>query len=234
LFGRSVPQRKETGIISVQGIDVHYILRSSTKARRIQLKIMKEGKLEIVVPHRIDINEGKRFLALNIAWVEKHLEHLKPRQKQYLYAGKSYKPVAIPEQGRKLFSCRLHEDGVHIFYPAESKESPHEIFLKFLRLNAHKILPKRCTELAGMHGFVINKISVRGQRSRWGSCSRRKNISLNYRLLQFRPEMIDYVIIHELCHLRHPNHSKAFWNEVAKYIPNYKLLDKELNSIRLF
>lgn len=200
----------------------------------MQLRIAKESSLEIVVPYGIHIEEGKRFLSRNIHWLEKHLDSLKPKQKQFLYGGKSFTPVLFPKAGRQKYLCRFVGDEIHIYYPAGSKESPHEIFSKFQKINARKYLPGRCFELAKRYGFKVNKVSVRGQKSRWGSCSRRANISLNYKLLQFSVEMIDYVIIHELCHLRHPNHSKAFWNEVGKHIPNYKALDKELNSTRIF
>ena len=225
---------KEAGTIKVQGIEVHYILRSSLKAKRMQLRIVKAGSLEIVVPHRIHIEEGRRFLNKNMPWLEKHIESLKPRNKQFLYGGKNFKPVLFPEPARKKYLCRFHENEIHIYFPADCKESAYDIYTKFLKLNARKYLPQRCGELAKKFGFTVNKVSVRGQKSRWGSCSRRANISLNFKLLQFRPEMIDYVIMHELCHLRHPNHSKAFWNEVAKHIPHYKSLDKELNSFRSF
>jgi predicted metal-dependent hydrolase len=215
-------------------VEVHYILRSSLKAKRMQMRIAKEGRLEIVVPHRINIEEGKRFLNKNMHWVEKHIENLKPKQKKFLYGGRSFTPVLFPEATRQKYLCRFHEDEIHIYYPAGCKESAYDIFSKFQKVNARKYLPQRCVELAQKYGFKVNKVTVRGQKSRWGSCSRRGNISLNYKLLQFRVEMIDYVIIHELCHLRQPNHSKAFWNEVAKHIPNYKTLDKELNSLRIF
>ncbi len=236
MFGikrRVITLQKETGTITVQGITIHYLLRTSAKAKRMQLRIAKEGSLEIVVPYPLHIEEGKRFLNKNMHWIEKHIESLKPKQKQYLYGGKNFKPVLFPEAGRQKYLCRFHENEIHIYYPAGSKESPHEIFSKFQKLNARKYLPGRCFELAKRYGFNVNKVTVRGQKSRWGSCSRRANISLNYKLLQFRVEMIDYVIVHELCHLRHPNHSKAFWNEVGKHIPNYKALDKELNSSRI-
>ena len=79
-----------------------------------------------------------------------------------------------------------------------------------------------------MYSSEIGKIGIRGQYTRWGSCSSKGNLSFNYTLLQFREEVIDYVIIHELCHLKEMNHSKRFWKLVGKLCPDYKNLRKEL------
>jgi len=78
------------------------------------------------------------------------------------------------------------------------------------------------------YGFEVKKVSVRKQKSRWGSCSSKGTISLNDRLIEHREEVIDYVIIHELSHLVHMNHSPKFWALVQKHCPNYKLLKRQL------
>ena len=95
---------------------------------------------------------------------------------------------------------------------------------------ARKLLVARTKELAKLGGFTINKVFVKHQKTRWGSCSSRGNINLNAKLVFLRLELRDYVIIHELCHLRHMNHSKAFWSSVQSYIPHAKALQKELRA----
>lgn len=95
---------------------------------------------------------------------------------------------------------------------------------------ARKILVARTKQLASLGGFPINKVFIKHQKTRWGSCSSRGNINLNAKLLFLRQELRDYVIMHELCHLRHMNHSKLFWAEVQKYIPHAKSLQKELRK----
>ena len=74
------------------------------------------------------------------------------------------------------------------------------------------------------------RITVRDQRTRWGSCSTRRNVNLNWRLIMSPPSALEYVVIHELAHLRHPNHSDAFWNEVATYCPDYRLAERWLHD----
>ena len=90
----------------------------------------------------------------------------------------------------------------------------------------------RVTELVASHQLSIQRISIRNQRSRWGSCSRQGNISLNWRLIQFPPFVRDYIILHELAHLRQMNHSAKFWNEVARLCPRYPAAEKWLKANR--
>ena len=82
-------------------------------------------------------------------------------------------------------------------------------------------LPGRLLRLAAAHGLAVARVTVRNQRSRWGSCSRDGNIALNWRLLQMPTAVCDYVLLHELMHLREPNHSPRFWAHVAGVCPDY-------------
>ena len=91
-----------------------------------------------------------------------------------------------------------------------------------LRKRAKRELPVRLTELASRLGLTVSRISVKNQRLRWGSCSRAGHICLNWRLVQMPPWVRDYVLIHELMHLKRLDHSPAFWNLVATACPNYK------------
>jgi predicted metal-dependent hydrolase len=83
-------------------------------------------------------------------------------------------------------------------------------------------LPPRVMEFATQHGLTVRRITVRNQRSRWGSCSRRGTVSLNWRLIQTPPFVRDYIILHELMHLREMNHSARYWREVAGVCPDYE------------
>ena len=96
------------------------------------------------------------------------------------------------------------------------------------RDEARKIIELRVKDLATMYGFQYQKISIRNQRTRFGSCSRTGNLSFHYCIAFFTPEERDYIIIHELCHLRHFDHSPAFWQEVAKLAPHYARIRKNL------
>ncbi len=90
------------------------------------------------------------------------------------------------------------------------------------RAAALKFVRERIVVLNAQYGFTFQSITIRNQRSRWGSCSKRGNLSFNYRLLLLPPELADYVIVHELCHLQELNHSPRFWALVARAIPHPK------------
>ena len=91
-----------------------------------------------------------------------------------------------------------------------------------LRQLARRALPPRLLELAAQHGLAVTRVSVRNQRSRWGSCGRDGHISLNWRLVQMPDWVRDYVLVHELMHLRRMDHSPAYWKHVAAACPEYK------------
>ena len=96
------------------------------------------------------------------------------------------------------------------------------------RVRARKLLVERLAELARRHGFVYNKVFVKNQRTLWGSCSSANNINLNMRLAALPGELRDYVILHELVHTRHKNHSKAFWDTLNRLVGDGKGLQRQL------
>ncbi|MFW5957899.1 MAG: M48 family metallopeptidase [Desulfosalsimonas sp.] len=98
------------------------------------------------------------------------------------------------------------------------------------RASARGIIVGRLEELAEKHGISYNKVFIRNQKTRWGSCSSRGNLSLNYRIALLPGELMDYVIIHELVHIRHHNHSPLFWAELDRLAGDAKALDSRLNE----
>ena len=108
-------------------------------------------------------------------------------------------------------------------------------FLAIDKADARKRLTDRLYHLAREHGFTCNNVSIREQRTRWGSCSYKNNISLNVKLILLPKGLIDYVMLHELVHTRIHNHSKKFWAELDRYTGNGKAMAKRLrmNGLRL-
>ena len=97
------------------------------------------------------------------------------------------------------------------------------------RVVAKNIIVERLAALAGQHGFNYNKVFIRNQKTRWGSCSVKNNINLNLHLVRLPAVLMDYVILHELLHTRIKNHGPDFWQSLEELIPNAKTLDRELN-----
>ncbi|MDO8885898.1 M48 family metallopeptidase [Candidatus Oleimmundimicrobium sp.] len=101
------------------------------------------------------------------------------------------------------------------------------------RVEAKKVLIKRLNELTKKHGFTYNKVFIRNQRTRLGSCSFKNNINLNMKLILLPDELIDYVILHELVHLKIKNHSKDFWKELDKFVGDAKALRSKVKEYQL-
>lgn len=95
---------------------------------------------------------------------------------------------------------------------------------------ALKVIPARVEYFARVIGVTYGKITIRNQKTRWGSCSSKGNLNFNCLLMLAPPEVLDYVVVHELCHRKQMNHSKAFWSEVEKVLPDYKEARKWLKE----
>ena len=113
---------------------------------------------------------------------------------------------------------------------AESTEKLTREKVIALAEEALKVIPERVEYFAKVIGVTYGKITVRNQKTRWGSCSSKGNLNFNCLLMLAPPEVLDYVVVHELCHRKQMNHSKAFWLEVEKVLPNYKEVRKWLKE----
>jgi predicted metal-dependent hydrolase len=113
-------------------------------------------------------------------------------------------------------------------------EKAHEKQLKFIseidKTEARKMLSERLFKLAKLHAFTVNKVYIRNQKTRWGSCSAKNNISLNVKLSRLPQKLSDYIMLHELVHTRIKNHSKNFWQELDRIVNNAKALRSELKE----
>jgi len=112
-------------------------------------------------------------------------------------------------------------------FKKSSFKDSRENYLKY-KNNALDFVNKRIQYFNKNGDFKFNNISIRNQKTRWGSCSSKKNLNFNYKIVLLPKHIADYIIVHELCHLKEMNHSKNFWNLVAKIIPDYINIRKEL------
>jgi predicted metal-dependent hydrolase len=112
-------------------------------------------------------------------------------------------------------------------------EAKSGVALDIDRAKAKRKLSRRLNYLSAKYGFTYNRVFIRNQRTRWGSCSHKDNISLNMKLIRLPDELIDYVILHELVHTRFKNHSKQFWDELDKILLNGKGIDAQLKQYTL-
>ncbi len=119
---------------------------------------------------------------------------------------------------------------------SKNEKSPFQGASKSYKVNkqlAEKFIKERVKFLNKNYGFTFKSIRVKNQKTRWGSCSKKGNINFNYKIIFLPKELTDYIIIHELCHLKELNHSKNFWKLVAKEIPDYAILRKTLKKLTM-
>lgn len=96
------------------------------------------------------------------------------------------------------------------------------------------LFARRISYYAEQMQVTYGRVTIRNQKTRWGSCSSKGNLNFNYRLAFLQPELLDYVVVHELAHRRHMNHSEQFWQEVARYCPDYRSCRKRLKQVAIF
>jgi hypothetical protein len=199
--------------------------RRRPNARRYILRVNERGDGGCVtVPRSGSLAEARRFAQRNAAWLEQRLRQHRERasriEDKILFRGELL-PLA------EIFA-KCSGDAIPTSLQAEPTSAvieAHPLAIMrarvqtLLRRCAERELPPRTHELAATHGLTVRRVSVRNQRSRWGSCSVKGVVSLNWRLVQ-APEFVrDYIIVHELMHLREMNHSARFWKHVHAAFP---------------
>lgn len=230
------PSRRGDGPLAWKhGIAVHVVRRP--QARRYLLSVQLDGSARLVIPRRGSEAEAFRFLERSEAWLLRRREQWRARVQEraawqhgtrLLYRGEEV-VLAVEPQGA----------GVVLRFGAQVLRVPHALpdyrkpVLARLRRLAERELPVRTRELARLHKVVISRVTVRAQKSRWGSCSARGTISLNWRLIQTPPLVVDYLIVHELMHRREMNHSARYWKHVAAAFPEYRAAEKWLRGRKI-
>lgn len=196
------------------------------RARRYVLRLTRHGIARVTIPRRGTLTAGRKFLTGNRAWLEKQLLRHDQQQSRPRVWQLGSELLLRGERVRLELATSGFPQWVRLGLEQLQVEDPSgdlrvEVEGHLWRLAARE-LPPRVQHLAELHKFGVRRISVRNQRSRWGSCSRKGTISLNWRLIQAPDFVRDYIILHELAHLRHMNHSASFWSEVRRLCPDFE------------
>ena len=223
--------------LSFQPKRVYRILRS--QRRSFALQIGPGGELIIRAPAHCSNSDIQRVLDKHEKWIKTHVHAAlenPPAQfiegEQYLYLGQQY-PLIFGDSGSH--SIKFNQ----AFIVAEELRSKAEsVILQWFQREAEKHLSRRSRELATQFNLTFTRVRLNNAKTNWGSCSSKGSINLNWRLLHCPPAVIDYIIIHELAHLREMNHSPRFWALVKKMAPDYqqhkKWLRQNSAKIRIF
>ena len=201
-----------------------YSLRVSRRAKYAKLQIKPYGGLEVVIPVRFPKKAVPQLVKQHAEWIGKQLEKQQQRNSAAVLPGVIY--LAINDSFTKVVydpirpRCREQRDCL-VITDGKYRQSVKQL-RQWIRKQAWQILPPMLERLSRATGLEYKKISIRSQKTRWGSCSTSGTISLNDQLLFVDRASAEYLIIHELCHRHHMNHSANFWQLVETHCPNYR------------
>ncbi|MBN1994919.1 MAG: M48 family metallopeptidase [Anaerolineae bacterium] len=219
-----------------------YTVRESARARHVNLKISLERGLEVVIPRGFNRRRIPDILQKKQAWIKRTVKRLEERR--LFLAGEPALPEQIRLQAvaetwsvayRPTSSAQItvtEKAGQRLILSGNvaDVDQCQTALRKWVARKAKQHLTPWLRQLGQVEQLPFDRVTFRGQKTRWGSCSGRKTISLNYKLLFLPPALVRYVLIHELCHTKHLNHSAKFWTLVGQKEPNYKQLKKELRA----
>ena len=221
-------------------LELTWHLRVSRRARSAKLQIRPFGGLEVVVPPRFPRSEVAGLVEKHATWARHQVArqtklresiHL-PQNLSLAFDGSST-PVVYRSDSLQFNLDLFEEPGAdRIIIHASDQQSRIVELRTWLRRRAHARFPGLLHQLSIRTGLGFSKVSIRSQKTRWGSCSARGNINLNDQLLFLPAATVEYLMIHELCHTRHLNHSKAYWALVETHCPDYRQQDALLSSSR--
>ncbi len=213
--------------------NIKYIV-NRRKRKTIGISITIEDGLKIAAPQHLTRRQIEEVIYSKSSWIIKKLdalEKLNTDKKEYeigekfLYLGKEYILHKIESIDQDLPRITIDNTRIVIYAPAgilAQKEYIRKLIISWYIEQANHILPERMKWLCEKTKIYPAKVRIKEQKSRFGSCSTKRNINLNWRLIMAPIEVLDYVIVHELCHLKEMNHSKAFWALVESIVPEYK------------
>ncbi len=205
-------------------MDQPITFKTSARARRLKISISTKGEVVVTSPPLFPKFMVKKFVADHQAWIESHLAKMRlkqPKSDQIQIFGQTYQ-LEVVTSDQKASQVKIIGTTVQVTVrPPATQAAISKAINAFLKSTAEQYLIPRTHQLAATMKTQFAAISLREQKTRWGSCSSRGNLQFNWRLVHHPPEVIDYVIIHELAHRSQMNHSAAFWAIVKKYDPAY-------------
>lgn len=213
-------------------IEIEKIIRTNRKT--IALQITDNASLIVRAPYNVTEETIKNVIIKHLDWIEKRKKDLLTRDPKFvkkefvngegfLYLGKSYKLKIIKNQEKPL----IFQDG-YFFLSKEYQAIAMELFIDWYKKKAYEKISERVEWYAQKRGFIYNKINITDANKSWASCSAKGNLNFSWRLIMAPLPVIDYVVVHELVHLKEKNHAKTFWNKVKMLMPDYEKYEEWL------
>ena len=220
-----------------------YSIRESSRARHVSIKVTLQGAVEIVVPKGFNLDHIPAIVQRREDWIRKTILRLQVQKT-------SLEPEHFETQPTALELRACDETWQVLYSPGEGPLALNQSAPKILALRGSTTEAAACADLLRQWlthkarakfapwlrelsfdiGLPFNRLSIRGQKTRWASCSSKRNVSLNYKLLFLPSNLVHYVFVHELCHTVHMDHSASFWELVGKKLPTYSACRRALRE----
>ena len=220
-----------TGAVTLKGIRVPYLVRRNARARRIWIKVEESEGLVVVLPRWGSLGLVQEVIRRHHPWILEQMARREDRLagtppavgcgRTVFYRGRPI-PLRVKSLACLAPSVLWRRNEVVVTVPRHEDVGVGEVLVRSLRERASAVIRRRVEALAEASGFRPRRVSVRDQKTRWGSCSGRGTLTFNWRLIFAPPSVLDYVVVHELCHLRHAHHGPRFWAAVEALCPNYQ------------
>ena len=221
-----------------------YSVRRSPKAKNLRLKVTREDGLLVVVPTGYDERKIPSLLRQKKVWIADALSRIGETRRFLEPNSAAHFPDVVKmnalgetwpvtyRQDKKHFGVRLKAANGHLYILGSdlTRDAVIRKLKAWLRQKVREGLFPLAETLASKHHLKLGGLLVKSQRTRWASCSAQRNLAINSKLLFLSPDLVRYVMIHELCHTVHMNHSMEFWRLVAMHEPAYKALDRSLRA----
>lgn len=214
----------QTLLVDIEGVGP-VLLKADRRCKRLSIRIKPFQGVMVVFPPGFSEKRAIAFVEEHRQWIIKNQKKIKVHEtrktifdEDTIFKTRSFE-LKVCKQERENVRMRLNSGVLNVFYPAHVnvadapiQEAIREGIEKALRIEAKSILPLKVDHFARRYNFNVNRIFIKNLKSRWGSCSSVNNINLNLQLMRLPDHLIDYVILHELCHTVEKNHGPGFWN----------------------
>ena len=215
------------------------IHRTNKKIKRVSLSLENKNEIIVKTPLKFKSHMVKEVVFEHKDWILRAIHKVPSKNHfDFITGGKiPFLGVEYPmilKQNNDVKNVKFSFDSEQFKVEYNEIKQSYDDFIEgmktFYKYNAIKIIDPIFDEWTYKTKLLPNNITYRFTKTRWGSCSYENNISINYKLLQFDKKCIEYVVLHELCHIEHKNHSKKFWDLVSYYMDDYKDVEKQLRS----
>lgn len=223
--------------LTYDGMQVPYRFVTSNR-KTISIQVSAEG-VTIRAPRTMTKDAAMKLAHTKLKWIVKHYKQMQQRNlispikqlhegSEVLYRGMTktlqYEKLATTSKGNQKDYVRLEGDRIYVATTEHTSDSIRAILEAWYREEARTRLLQRIQYYCNQYDFgkSVNRVYIKDQKSRWGSCSSKCNLNFNYRLILAPDDVLDYIVVHELCHLKHMNHSVQFWNAVEEILPQYQ------------